>query len=769
MSRWAVRIAGHPWRVLLGVAALSLVALAGILDPGTGKVRLRVDPALNEMLPDDDAERRFYESLLQRFGSDDYLVVTLHGDALFSHEGLERVVRLTQRLESLPGVQRVESLATALRLRPVDGDLEITTFLEDLPDDAAGLQALRADVLGDGLRAGSLVSRDARTTALRVTFEPMSEEEFAAQRLDRRVAEAAREEAGDFEVWIAGTPRIKAEITHILMSELAAMVPVILALMALLSYAFFRTWWGSLVPVVSVLLALLWTLGVMAWAGHALNIVTSLVPPLVLTVGFAYAIHVVAALQALLRGPGALDAQTPGASVARSLADVAFPVAFTALTTAAGFLSLMLNDLHVIRQFGLYSVVGVGTALVASLTAAPALLALARPRPALRAAGDGGARLDRALDRLARFDLSRRGILVGVTVAVLAASLFYVTRIQVTTEVIGNFRADAPVRISYEAINQNLGGANLFYVMLESPQAGAFEEPANLHALADLEDWLSRQPEVGRTTSMVDYLRVINDGFHDGTGEYARIPDSARLAAQLLLFGANDELEKLVDPSRRTATILVTSTSTASRDFSQLAARIDRRLRQLPPPLTGRTTGNAVLLTRSADRIALGQARSLVAACAMIGLILVLYFRSLRIGLLALVPNVLPVAVYFGALGLTGVTLNNATALMGSIVLGIAVDDTIHFIVHFRSQAARLGDGASAARAALAEVGRPVTYTSVVLCLGLLVVATSDLKTQAQFGALGAFTLAVAWLADMTLTPALCSLLPLAQAPGRPR
>lgn len=766
MRHWASWIARHPGWVLLGVLLTSLAALAGIVDPRTGHVRLRVDPALNEMLPDDDAERRFYESLLERFGSDDNLVVTLHGPALFSREGLERVVRLTERLEALPGVQRVDSLATALRLRPVDGDLEVTTFLEDLPSAADDLEALREDVLADPLRAGSLVSRDGQTTALRVTFEPMSEEQFLAERLDRRVADAAGEEAGELEVWIAGTPRVKAEITGILMSELAAMVPAIVALMAVLSYAFFRTWWGSVAPVASVLLALLWTLGVMAWAGHALNIVTTLVPPLVLTVGFAYAIHVVAALQAALREAQAPPA--PGQAVALSLERVAFPVVFTAFTTAAGFLSLTLNDLHVIRGFGVYSVVGVTSALAASLTATPALLALARPRAARRSAG-GARRLDRAFDRLARFDLARRGALVGVSIVVLVVSLFFVTRIEVTTEVVGNFRADAPVRRSYEAINQHLGGANLFYVMLESPEPGAFEEPTNLRALADLQDWLSAQPEIGRTTSMVDYLRVINDGFHDGSGAHARLPDSARLTAQLLLLGANDELEKLVDPSRRTATILATSTSTASGDFSRLATRIDRRLAALPPPLSGRTTGNAVLLTRAADRIALGQARSLVAACAMIGLILVLYFRSWRVGLVALIPNVLPVAVYFGALGLTGVTLNNATALMGSIVLGIAVDDTIHFIVHFRGLAGRLGDRAGAVRAALAEVGRPVTYTTIVLCLGLLVVATSDLKTQAQFGALGAFTLAVAWLADVTLTPALCSLLPLGPGRGQTR
>ncbi|MDJ0849981.1 MAG: MMPL family transporter [Myxococcota bacterium] len=758
MQSWLRWVARHPAATLLGVVLASLAALAGIVEPRTGRVRLEVDPALDEMLPADDAERRFYESLRERFGSDDTLVVTLHGDDLFTPAGLARVASLSDRLESLPGVRGVESLATALRLYTVEGDLEIAPFLEELPATRDEARALRAEVLADSLRAGSLVSADARTTALLVTFDEMREAEFLARELDLRVAEAASEEAGPFEVWIAGTPRVKAEIGRILTAELTGMVPVVLVLMLALSYAFFRSWWFSLVPVLTVVTALLWTLGVVAWAGHALNIVTTLVPPLVLVLGFAYAIHVVSAFRSE-EGASAADPGERARARQRALGRVGFPVVFTALTTAAGFLSITVNDLQAIRDFGLYSAVGVSASLAAALLATPALLGIgghgAARRPQARSS-----RLDGALARLAAFDLTHRRTLMGAGAAVLTIALVLTARIEVNTEVIGNFRADAPVRRSYEAINEHLDGANTFYVMLESPQAGAFEEPSNLRVLADLQRWLTAQEGIGGATSMVDYLRVIHDGFLEGDGTQRRLPDSAELTAQLLLFGSNDELEKLVDPSRRTATIVLRSTSTASKDFADLATRIDARLAELPPHLSGRATGNAVLLTRAADRISRGQALSLIAAFGMIGLVLMAYFRSIALGALALLPNALPVAVYFGMLGLTGVTLNNATALMGSIVLGIAVDDTIHFLVHWRSLVRRTGDRAHASAEALREVGRPVTYTTVVLCLGLLVVATSDLKTQAQFGALGAFTLAVAWAADVLLMPALCSLLP---------
>ena len=158
----------------------------------------------------------------------------------------------------------------------------------------------------------------------------------------------------------------------------------------------------------------------------------------------------------------------------------------------------------------------------------------------------------------------------------------------------------------------------------------------------------------------------------------------------------------------------------------------------------------------AADRIARGQALSLVLAAAMIGLLLVGYFRSLRLGLFALLPNLLPLLFYFGLLGATGTTINNATALMGSIVLGVAVDDTLHLLVEYRRALRAKMQREEALRVALVRVGRAITCTTMAVCLGLLVVGTSGLQNQAEFGLLGAATLALAWLVDVTITPALC-------------
>ena len=732
-----------------GLVALTLVALAGIVDPLTGQPRIRVDPSLNEMLPADDPARQFYEELLERFGSDDVVVVALISDGLFTPEGLATLERTSDALERADGVQRIESLATSVRLRAIEDDVEISGFFDDPVTTAAQAQALRDELVADPLRAGSFVSADGRATAILVTFARVPEEEFLARGLDLGVLAMARESAPDMQVVMAGTPHVKAEVGRLLQGELTIMVPIVFVLMSVLSCGFFRSVRFGMVPLASVALGLLWTVGVMGWVGHDLNIVTTLIPPLVLALGFAYSTHVVAGFVADDEGG------TPADRALRALAHTAFPITFTALTTAAGFLSLTSNGLAVIRGFGVFAAVSTGATVLAALTLAPLLLARSAALEALES-GPGARRLDAFFVRLAVWDARHATPILFVGALLAGLAFASATRIEVNLPVIENFREDAEIRRAYHEVDRLFGGANQFFVMLRADEQRAFEQPALLREVAALQVWLGEQPEIGGSTSVVQYLEVLNAGLGPEDGPVRRIPDSANLVAQLLLFGANEELDVLLDRAHQVITIMVRSTATETSEFNRLAARIDARLAELPEGITSHTTGNAILLTRSADRIALGQAISLSLACAMIGLLLVLYFRSLRLGLFALLPNLLPVGLYFGLLGATGITLNNSTALMGSIVLGIAVDDTLHLVVEYR-RGLEAGLGRDVAlRESLVRVGRAITCTTLAVCAGLLVVGASALENQAEFGLLGAATLAIAWIVDVTITPALC-------------
>jgi predicted RND superfamily exporter protein len=746
-------ISKHPWLVLALLIAVTLLASARLLDFGTGRVRIEIDMSTNRLLPEEDENKTFYDFVRKVFGSDETLLVAMHAPNIFTQDNLERVSRMTTRLEGVDGVHHVVSLTNALHIRGTEDSLDIRPLVSEIPEEPEALAEMREEALGNPLYAGSLISKDGRTTSLLVYFLDFSDREFIERGLDERVQAIAREEAGEAELWFSGGPHLKVAQIEYQLRGLMRMLPLILVVLGIVLAFSFRTVRGVAIPLLTVVTSLLWAMGAAAWIGRPLNLVTILIPPLLLILGLSYSVHVVSEFYDTLREKP-VDS---GADAARgALNRVWLPVALTGFTTAAGFMALALSPMSAIREFGILSMIGVLLTVLASLSIPPVLLALLpKPRRIRDAAVDGP--FERFVERVAEFDLKRRR---AIFIAAAATGLLAVAAfpfIKIGSNSIENFPKDSSIRGDFEAINSHLGGANAFNVVLEASEADAFIEPVNLRAVEDLQVWLEEQPEIGGTTSVVDYLKLINRGFHDNDPEYFAIPETRRAAGRLLFFGSSDDLDGFVDRTYRLANLTVRANIVDHELLGALIARIESRLAGLGESLDGKVTGNPVLLNRLADDIVRGQAYSIAGALILIYAILAMLFLDFRTGLIALIPNVLPVAVYFGALGITGVTLNFATTLIAPMALGIAIDDTIHYFTRFNRDAKRFADERRGTITALRSVGRPVTYTSIAVCTGFLVLMTSDLRNQVQLGALAAFTLGFAWLVDFTLTPALCS------------
>jgi hypothetical protein len=250
---------------------------------------------------------------------------------------------------------------------------------------------------------------------------------------------------------------------------------------------------------------------------------------------------------------------------------------------------------------------------------------------------------------------------------------------------------------------------------------------------------------------------LINQAFHSNDPTFYRIPDNKRLITQLLFLSSSEELERIVDSRYKTANLVIRSRVINSDRMSELLERIRPRLDQLPEHLSPVITGNPVLISETLTDIIVGQARSIGLALVFVYAILTVMFMSPRIGVVALLPNIIPVAVYFGSLGFFGISLNPSTSLIAPMVLGIAIDDTIHYFSRFNQEVHRTANDQKATLLAMKSVGRPVTLTSVGLCLGFLVLMTSELRMQVHVGLMASYALAIAWFSDFLLTPALCA------------
>jgi predicted RND superfamily exporter protein len=502
-----------------------------------------------------------------------------------------------------------------------------------------------------------------------------------------------------------------------------------------------------------ILITAIWTIGTIGWAGRPINLVTASVPALLVAIGFAYATYVVAEYQETLRAAEKEGDRNLTDVTRRAVAAILLPALVASITTIQGFGSLAFTNITAVREFGLFSAAGVFYAFLIGVTFTPATLRLLGTRRPSRERAEGF--LERFAERIARFDLRHsRAILLGAVV-VFAVALAGALRLEVGSDYITQFPADSRIRRDFQAINQHLGGVSSLYVVIESSAPDAFAEPENLRELRSLQDWLRAQPEVGSAVSVVDYLMLLNRGMHDNDPAFLAIPDSERLVKQLLLFGSTDELDRFVAADYGTANIVARANVLDSRPSLELTRRIEERLALLPAHLQGRVTGGVVLLGESTENIARGQVKSLGAALAGIYLMISLMLTSLRVGLIALIPNVLPVVVFFAALGYTDTQLSVSVSLVGSMALGIAVDDSVHYFARFNSESRRLGSEEKATISTLRASIRPATTTMLGLCVGFLLVGQSSLRAQQEFGMLAAFTMAVGWVAELLLTPAL--------------
>ncbi len=752
MQRLTLWLARHPLWVCIIVAALTVVALLSCLDPSTGKPRLGIDASMDNLLPPSSADRTVFDRARELFGDSESILVAVTLGPVFTADNLKRVTALNEGFRELPGVDRVFSLATAPNLLAAGGDIDVRTFTQQALDAPARIPEFEAQLEANPVYRGTLVSRDGRTTAFAISLSGVDEAALLAAKYPARIRAIVREVAGDAEVWITGGPVVKTATTRALLDTLVFTIPLIFGLMAIVLFVAFRSLRAVLVCMVTVAIALLWTVATVTALGLTLNLVTAIVPPMVLTLGLTYTIHVLS--DYLKHEPGTPEVSRVEHAVA-TMNHIAVPIGLSVVTTVIGFLGFVPSPLPAIRQFGILAMAGIGYAALLSLVLIPALLAVTGSK--MREVLPGEAIFQRVAARLAEFDLKHRIAILIFGFALIPIGAWLAMDIRAGSEVIRDYPPDSQVRRDYEAINTAFNGANVLSILIETHVSDALTNPELAREIEKLQEWLRLQPEVGAAVSYVDFLKMTRQSLNDGNTDYFAIPDTSAEIKQLLVFGGNEELQRFIDARLRSTQLTVRINVDGTVRIGDLVARMEKRLSALPPPLNGKVTGSSVLALHTVGDIVGGQGLSIGIAIAGIWALLAMLFTSIRAGFLALLPTVIPVAVYFGTLGLLDIALSPTTSLIACIVLGVTVDETFHFLARFNADAREKADEVAAAKSGLAGVLRPITLNMIALCLGFLTFAGGELHSQVLFGTLASFTLLVAWLMDITLTPALGS------------
>ncbi|MBF0125122.1 MAG: MMPL family transporter [Magnetococcales bacterium] len=605
----------------------------------------------------------------------------------------------------------------------------------------------------------AIVSGDQRLFAIIVGFEP---DPLGYGTILRRVAPLIdRERDSSVSIYLSGHVNFLGEI-EIYSERMIIFVPVAVVLIALLLFDAFRSLQGLFLPLLTANLALIWVLGVMGASGIPLDVFNATTPILILAIAAGHAVQILKRYYEeydRLRMDGLSSVEANHAAVVVSIDKVGRFMIAASLVAAAGFLSLTIFEIRTVRTFGIFTGVGIINALLIELTFMPALRSWLQPPPWPRPIRSGHAVWDTIIARLVAWSPTRKPFIVwGMVVA---AALVGASRIQVENSNKANFADWTTVRQDDAIINHNLAGTQIFYILIDAGQEGGIKRPDVLRGMDILQQQLGQLPGVGKTLSIVDFLKRMNRAMHADQQEADTLPTTAEMAGQYLLLysmsGDPDDLKSYIDADDQRATIKVYVQRDDSPFILNLVARTQQLAQSaLPDSVTVRFGGGVAEAAALNEVMVRDKLLNMLQITTVVFMASALVFRSFVAGVLVLTPLLIAVTVNFGLLGWLGIPLNIPTSLISAMSVGIGADYAIYLLSRYREELHRhAAEGGVVART-LNSAGRACLYVATSVAIGYGVLGLSlGFKVHQWLALLIASAMFVSVFAALSLIPAL--------------
>ena len=741
------------------VARPNLAILACVvLAFGLGSfVKPDIDTSLRIWFLEDDPDVATYDRYIARFETDEFVAVGLTFDDVFQEEALQTIVDVGAALDALEPVRRVNGLATIDLVEREGESLVAAPLFETVPSDADALEALRARVYADPLLRGML-SEDGRSTILIAEHPPFEDLRDKAA-FAVTVRDALDAVLGEQVYHAAGNAFLEQAIQSYTWRDLFVLAPLTVLMIALVTAALFRNLWCTIVPSVIVALTLASAVGIAGMFGVKLNMITTIVIPLSMAVGIADSVHLLAGYRERLA-----EGFAPDEALRNAWHELLFPCLVTTATTALGLGSLLTANLVPIRQFGWMGAATVIFALLYTLVLVPAVFSrVGAPTPAARRERSGA--LHWVLDRTARFAWSRHRLVLAINGGLIVMAIVGVTRIEVGADFANYFRDDDPITLDMRWLDEELGGTGSIDILIEADDV---RDPETLRRIAEAQARMEAFDAVKDSDSPAELSMILHERWF-GDPERYRIPDSLAASAQLLSQTEGTSIhDRLMVVDYSAGRIRGRFENSGLRELIDGMASFEADLDVLfEGHGTAQLTGIGKLIANLDRYIIESQVRSFIVAFFTVAILLGLFFRSWHIGLWALVPNALPIVFALGLMGWLGIQLDVGTVMVASIMLGLIVDDSVHFLARYRREWRAAGrPGGAEAQQAIAYrtgvgTGRALTTTSVILASSFFLSLGASFQPNLNFGVMCGLSTLIALACDLVSLPAVIRVWPL--------
>jgi predicted RND superfamily exporter protein len=754
LNRTVALSAAHP-RAVIVLAAVITLAFAAQFP------RITIDTDPKHMLPVTSPVRQYNDRVEKEFAlhADVIALGIVNERGIVNRDTLARIAALSRDIQKMPGVvsRDVASFSTTDNVTLQDGVLIVRPVLTRVPESQQELDAFRSSLLGNPLFIGRIVSADATATAIYVPIDATANGREIADAIRRRVAS----DRGDDQYFLAGDPIARDTFGAEMFRQMGVFSPIAGLVMCVALWLMFRSVPLVLANMAVAMVSIIWCMGLLTGLGYPVHIMSSMSPVFLMAIA-TDSVHIFN--EFAFRFSEVRDKRR---AVLETMASVGMPVFYSDMTTAAGFASLATASIVPVRIFGLFVGFGTLVILLMSFTLVPAILMLLRDDRivAIAPAAPGQQSIgSSALARLGELCVRHaRGIALAGG-AVLVIAIAGLLRIHVNNNMVHWFKAGSDIRIADRTMSARLGGTSTAYLVVDGAREDAIKEPAMLRGIEALQRELEKDPRVGRTFSVADYVKRINRVLHDDAAAFERVPDSAEEVGQyLFLLGTSakpSDLDNVVDYPFQRANVLL---QLRSWDAGVMADVLDRAHAYLAehPFANGATVhpaGIAYFNLVWSNEVLWGMIESFVVGLLLVLVLLVVQTRSLMWGVLTFLPLLFTITVIYGVVGLVGKDFDMPIAVLSTLSLGLAVDFAIHFVGRFQQRYREHGDVHAALVWTVARPGKGIFLNAALFALGFAVMIFADLTPYITVGVLMAVIMLLSALMSVIYLPGLIHL-----------
>ncbi len=719
---------------------------------------------LSNLLPKTDSTAFAFQSFKEKYGSNDNIFLLLTEDSsVFEFEKFRKLQQFTREIKKIQGVDSVFGITNFPYLKKNSEEKKFELIPDDtsLVKNQAEVNEIKELLYNQLFFDNILYVKDSNVTVLAIIMNPDTLMSGKRNKYVLNLATKVKEftaESG-IEFGFTGMPYVRSKISNQVESEIYILLTLAILLTAIILFFFLKSPTAVAISLFVVILAVIWSLGINVLLGYKITVLIGLIPPLIIVIGIPNCIFLLNKYFAEYKSH-----HNQARSLSRVIRKTGNATLMTNATTAAGFATFALTPSILLQEFGIVASLSIFCVFILSILIIPILYSFLPPPTEKQYKHLESKRIVKIINGLINISQNYRGTVYVSVIFIAGIAGFGLSKLNNDALIVDDIQDNDPVLIDMKSYEKNFNGIVPFEIIIDTQKKGRATKLKTLQKLEEVYELLAEYDEFAKPLSILDVIKYSTQAFYNGDPTEYRLPLKNEMgfifdyASRSFSGNSSNLLKKVMDEERREIRISLQMRDVGSKRTKELMSELDKKIQKIfeETDYTFYYTGISVIVAKGVDMLVTNLIFTLLLAIALISLIMAIMFRNLRMVVISIIPNLLPLVITGAIMGYFGINIKPSTILVFSIAFGISVDDTIHFLAKYRQELTRLnGNIKQAVLVALKETGVSMFYTSVVLFFGFGIFIVSNFGGTQALGVLVSFTLLVAMFSNLILLPCL--------------